>query len=122
MRETRRDTSWQADDHQPNRTPDSETQQAMDLQEQPERFDTAPALSYTDLRPPTNTQMSDSLGAASLTSTPPKADAGVEAAEMVLGGSQQPGKKRRRKGRTRITRKQIAAKRARSEDHEAPGS
>ena len=51
----------QADDHQPNRTPDSETQQAMDLQEQPEPFDTAPALSYTDLRPPTNTQMSDSL-------------------------------------------------------------
>ena len=75
-------------------------------------------------------QMSDSLGAAplaqfaptSLTSTPPEADAGVEAAEMVLGGSQQPGKKRRRKGRTRITRKQIAAKRARSEGHEAPGS
>ena len=61
MRETRRDTSWQADDHQPNRTPDSETQQAMDLQEQPEPFATAPALSYTDLRPPTNTQMSDSL-------------------------------------------------------------
>ena len=78
----------------------------------------------------TKGQMSDSLGAAplaqfapaSLTSTPPEADAGVEAAEMVLGGSQQPGKKRRRKGRTRITRKQIAAKRARSEDHEAPGS
>ena len=129
MREAGRDTGLQADD-QPNRMPDSETQQTMDLQEQPEPFATAPALSYTDLRPPTNTQMSDSLGAAplaqfapaSLTSTPPKADAGVEAAEMVLGGSQQPGKKRRRKGRTRITRKQFAAKRARSEDHEAPGS
>ena len=63
MRETRRDTSSQADDHQPNRIPDSETQtqQTMDLQEQPEPFTTAPALSYTDLRPPTNTQMSDSL-------------------------------------------------------------
>jgi hypothetical protein len=58
---SRRDTSLQADDHQPNRIPDSETQQAMDLQEQPEPFATAPALSYTDLRPPTNTQMSDSL-------------------------------------------------------------
>ena len=41
--------------------PDSETQQAMDLQEQPEPFATAPALSYTDLRLPTNNQMSDSL-------------------------------------------------------------
>ena len=68
MRETRRDTSWQADDHQPNRIPDSETQtqQTMDLQEQPEPFATAPALSYTDLRPPTNTQMSDSLLSRSL--------------------------------------------------------
>ena len=130
MQETRRDTNLQADGHQPNRLPDSETQQAMDLQKQPEPFATAPALGSTDLRPSTSSQMSDSLGAAplaqfapaSLTSTPPKADAGVEAAEMVLGGSQQPGKKRRRKGRTRITRKQIAAKRARSEDHEAPGS
>ena len=92
-----------------------------------------PAAGAEALRRPTavlQNQMSDSLGAvplaqfapASLTSTPPEADAGMEAADMVLRGSQQPGKKRRRKGRTRITRKQIAAKRARSEDHEAPGS
>ena len=102
----------------------------MDLQEQPEPFATAPPLSYTDLRPPTNTQMSDSLGAAplaqftpaSLTSTTPEADAGVDAAGGVVGGSQQPGKKRRRRGKTGIARKQVAAKRARAEDQGTPGS
>ena len=102
----------------------------MDLQEQPEPFATAPALGSADLRPSTNSQMSDSLGAAplaqfapaSLTSTPPEADAGVEAAEVVMGGSQQPGKKRRRKGKTGIAKKQIAAKRARAEDQGTPDS
>ena len=61
MQETRRDTNLQADGHQPNRLPDSETQQAMDLQKQPEPFATAPALGSTDLRPSTSSQMSDSL-------------------------------------------------------------
>ena len=61
MQKARRDTSLQADGHQPNRIPNSETQQAMDLQEQPEPFATAPALGSTDLRPSTNSQMSDSL-------------------------------------------------------------
>ena len=61
MQETRRDTILQANGHQPNRLPDSETQQAMDLQKQPEPFATAPALGSTDLRPSTNSQMSDSL-------------------------------------------------------------
>ena len=64
MQETRRDTNLQADGHQPNRIPNSETQQAMDLQKQPEPFATAPALGSTDLRPSTSSQMSDSLGAA----------------------------------------------------------
>ena len=41
MQETRRDTSLQADGHQPNRLPDSETQQVVDLQKQPEPFATA---------------------------------------------------------------------------------
>ena len=118
MRETRRDTSWQADDHQPNRTPDSETQQAMDLQEQPEPSDTAPALSYTDLRPPTNTQMSDSLGAAplaqfapaSLTPPPPGAGAGIETG-MAIGG-----KRRRRKRKAGDSKRGTTTKQARSKD------
>ena len=90
MQETRRDTNLQADGHQPNRLPDSETQQAMDLQKQPEPFATAPALGSTDLRPSTSSQMSDSLGAAplaqfapaSLTSTPPGTGTGMETEEV----------------------------------------
>ena len=62
------------------------------------------------------------LAPASLTSTPPEADADMEAAEVVMGGSQQPGKKRRRKGKTGIAKKQIAAKRARAEDQGTPDS
>ena len=46
----------------------------------------------------------------------------MEAAEVVMGESQQPGKRRRRKGKTRIEKKQIAAKRARAEDQGTPDS
>ena len=119
MRETRRDTSLQADDHQPNRIPDSETQQTMDLQEQPEPFATAPALSYTDLRPPTNTQMSDSLGAAplaqfaptSLTPPPPGAGAGMEPGMAI------DGKRRRRKRQAGDSKRGTTTKQARSKDY-----
>ena len=90
MQETRRDTSSQADGHQPDRLPDSETKQAMDLQEQPEPFATAPALGSTDLRHSTNSRMSDSLGAAplaqfapaSLTSTLLGTGTGMETEEV----------------------------------------
>ena len=66
--------------------------------------------------------MSDSLGAAplapfdpaSLTLPPPGTDTGPEAAVAMEEG-QQPMKKKR-KGKTRITKKQTAAKRARSEE------
>ena len=54
----------------------------MDLQEQPEPFATAPALGSADLRPSTNSQMSDSLLRRSL--LPRRgADTGMEAEEAV---------------------------------------
>ena len=51
----------------------------------------------------------------------PEADTNVGAAAVAMEEGQQP-MKRKRRGMTRIQRKQIAAKRARSEDHEAPDS
>ena len=118
MQETRRDTNLQADGHQPNRLPDSETQQAMDLQKQPEPFATAPALGSTDLRPSTNSQMSDSLGAAplaqfapaSLTPPPPGAGAGRETG-LAIGG-----KSRRRKRKAGDSKRGTTTKQARSKD------